>query len=45
MQPKKIYEMPAIIAREDLKEITLYTGFGASGSGSREGRKLFWHMP
>lgn len=45
MQPKKNYETPAVISREDLKEITLYTGFDPSGRGSRQGRKLFWHMP
>lgn len=46
MQPKKTYESPAVISREDLKEITLYTGFDdRRGRGSRGGRKLFWHMP
>jgi len=48
MTMKKTYEAPRIVAREDLKQITLYTGFG--GDGGRGGRKsgsrdLFWHMP
>lgn len=46
---KKSYEAPRIVAREDLKEITLYTGFGGNDRdrvrGPKGPRDLFWNMP
>ena len=41
---KKRYAKPAIIAQEDLKEITLYTSFEAPNSAGKITRDLF-HLP
>lgn len=43
--PKKSYEAPRIVAREDLKKITLYTGFSQDPSAKSGSRDLFLHMP
>lgn len=42
---KKAYDAPKIVAREDLKQITLYTGFGRDPRAKQGGRDLFWHAP
>lgn len=43
--PKKAYDAPKIVAREDLKQITLYTGFNQDRRSKQGTRDLFWHAP
>ena len=45
MDKKKTYEAPRVVAREDLKKITLYTGFNSNRRGKGGASDLFWHMP
>ena len=45
MDNKKTYEAPRVVAREDLKKITLYTGFNSERRGKQGPRDLFWQMP
>ena len=45
---RKPYDAPKVVAREDLKEITLYTGFNSDDrtrGGRPDGRRLLWDMP
>ena len=44
MDQKKNYEAPRVISREDLKEITLYTG-SSPRQGSKRPRDPQWKMP
>ena len=41
---RRAYEAPRVVAREYLKEITLYTGFNASGGRKDRQGGLIWHM-